>query len=80
MYAAPVPAWAGAARLGGMSKCVAGMSDDKPPLANGPKPRRPGKRAFDLWLERGLHEIYDEVAREPVPDELLKLIRDDKGK
>ena len=79
MKAAPAPTWAGVARLGGMPKCVASMSDDKPPPANGSKPRRPGKKAFDLWLDRGLHEIYDEVAREPVPDELLKLIRDHKG-
>lgn len=63
-----------------MSKHVVSMSDDKPPLADGPKPKRPGGKAFDMWLDRGLHEIYDEVAREPVPDELLKLIRDHKGK
>lgn len=30
--------------------------------------------AFDLWLNRGLHQLYDDVAREPIPEDLLKLI------
>lgn len=30
--------------------------------------------AFDLWLQRGLHAMYDEVAQEPVPEEWLRLI------
>jgi hypothetical protein len=41
------------------------------------KPRK-GEAAFDLWLQKGLHDIYDSVAREPVPDELLKLIEEDR--
>ena len=49
---------------------------------NQPKPRKPPRpdkpEAFDLWLKRGLHQIYDDVANEPVPDELLKLIEDDR--
>ncbi len=36
--------------------------------------------AFDLWLKRGLHQIYDGVAREPIPEELLRLIQADKDK
>ena len=28
----------------------------------------------------GLHRLYDEVAREPIPDELLKLIEADRQK
>jgi len=39
---------------------------------------RKTEAAFDLWLQKGLHEIYDQVAREPVPDELLKLIEEDR--
>ena len=35
--------------------------------------------AFDLWLERGLHAMYDDVAKEPIPPELLALINQDKG-
>ena len=34
---------------------------------------------FDLWLQRGLHTLFDEVASEPIPDELLKLIEDDRN-
>jgi hypothetical protein len=44
--------------------------------ARGRKPA--GDAAFDLWLQRGLHRLYDEVAREPVPEELLRLIERDK--
>ncbi|UFN50587.1 hypothetical protein LPC08_08215 [Roseomonas sp. OT10] len=36
--------------------------------------------AFNLWLQRGLHAIYDDVAREPVPEELLRLIEQDRSK
>ena len=36
--------------------------------------------AFDVWLTRGLHQLFDDVASEPVPDELLKLIREDRDK
>jgi len=37
------------------------------------------ERAFDLWLERGLHQLYDQVAKEPVPDALLRLIEEDRA-
>ena len=54
---------------------------------NEPKPRKTSKsaeagkpEAFDLWLKRGLHKIYDDVANEPIPDELLKLIEEDRTK
>ncbi len=46
-------------------------------------PGRKGRKtesAFDLWLQKGLHEIYDKVASEPIPDELLKLIEEDRKK
>lgn len=36
--------------------------------------------AFDLWLTRGLHRIYDDVASEPIPEELLNLIEEDRKK
>jgi hypothetical protein len=42
-------------------------------LANGEKP-------FDIWLDRKLHQMYDDVASEPIPEELLKLIEDDRAK
>ena len=54
----------------------------RPDMKQQPKPKKPLKpdkpEAFDLWLARGLHQIYDTVANEPVPDELLKLIEDDR--
>ena len=37
-------------------------------------------KAFDIWLNRGLHQIYDDVANEPIPEDLLRLIEDDKSK
>ena len=36
-------------------------------------------QAFDVWLRRGLHQLYDTVAREPIPDELLRLIEEDES-
>ncbi len=63
-----------------------GMDDDKPNLAGpnsvgrGPKPKPAIDQAFNTWVDRSLHEMFDEVAREPIPDELLKLIRDHEEK
>lgn len=52
----------------------------KPPLMPGgpSKPKVPADKAFDTWLTRGLHQIFDDVAREPIPDNLLKMIEDDR--
>ena len=36
--------------------------------------------AFDLWLQRGLHQMFDDVANEPIPEELLKIIENDRNK
>ncbi|MCB4822296.1 hypothetical protein LHA35_11185 [Roseicella sp. GB24] len=36
--------------------------------------------AFDLWLRRGLHQLYDTVAKEPIPDALLRMIEEDREK
>ena len=43
-------------------------------------PRRRPKQdgAFDLWLARGLHALFDDVANEPIPEELIRLIQDDE--
>lgn len=45
-------------------------------------PRRgrkaPSDKAFDLWLDQGLHAMFDEVAKEPIPEELLRLIEQDR--
>jgi len=52
----------------------------KRPLPVPPKQSRPTDAAFDVWLNRGLHQLFDDVANEPVPAELLKLIEDDQKK
>jgi hypothetical protein len=36
--------------------------------------------AFDIWLQRGLHKLFDDVANEPIPEELLRLIEEDRTK
>jgi hypothetical protein len=54
-------------------------ANDPPRPPTTKKPRKT-EAAFDLWLQRGLHEIYDNVASEPIPDELLKLIEEDRKK
>lgn len=48
-----------------------------PPRRSKPK-REVSDAAFDLWLERSLKALYDDVAQEPIPDALLKLIEDDR--
>jgi len=45
-----------------------------------PKVSQPADAAFDIWLNRSLHELFDGVANEPIPDELLKLIEEDREK
>lgn len=54
--------------------------DEKPmPTASqwSPRPRRnpPAEAGFDSWLNRSLRASFGEVAQEPVPPELLELIR-----
>jgi hypothetical protein len=52
---------------------------DKPIPVRPPKERQIDA-AFDLWLQKGLHKLFDEVAQEPVPEELLRLIEEDRDK
>jgi hypothetical protein len=51
---------------------------------SGEKNRRDGRiatganeRPFDMWLQKQLHAMYDEIASEPLPDDLLGLIDSD---
>ena len=47
------------------------------------RPRPKGGRsstAFDLWLQRELQDMFADVSREPVPDELMRLIDESKAK
>lgn len=40
----------------------------------------PSLAAFDLFLDRGLHSLFDAVKDEPIPDELLRIIEEDRQK
>ena len=61
-----------------MAEMKPGGATDKPARKvtreNGDKPE-----AFDIWLQRGLHQLYDSIAKEPIPDDLLKLIEQDRS-
>ena len=57
-----------------------GRADD---AARDKKVKAPTERPFDMWLQKQLHAMYDEIAAEPLPDDLIKLIERDaeaKGK
>ena len=45
----------------------------------GQSSRKQGE-AFDLWLQRGLHQMFDDVANEPVPEDILRLIEEDRDR
>jgi hypothetical protein len=44
-----------------------------------PKPKA-SDSPFDVWLQRSLHKLFDEVANEPIPEELLRLIEEHRTK
>lgn len=54
------------------------MSGRKDRTPDDPLPEQETGAAFDLWLKRGLHQLFDEVANEPLPEELLRLIEVDR--
>jgi hypothetical protein len=62
---------------GGPSK---GKAPPQTARNNGPGRRAAPDVAFGLWLERGLHKMYDGIAGEPIPPELLELIERDRKK
>ncbi len=39
----------------------------------------PETDAFELWLRETLRDAFDEVAAEPVPEDLLRLIEEDRA-
>ena len=61
-----------------MADSGSGDADDKPPARRVDRREKGGPEAFDIWLQRGLHQLYDSVAKEPIPDDLLKLIEQDR--
>ena len=50
------------------------------PQSTSRKQVKPVIAAFDIWLQRSLHQLYDDIAQEPIPDDLLKLIEEDRKK
>lgn len=46
----------------------------------GGKGRADVTNAFDVWLDRQLHQMFDRVAKEPIPEDLLRLIEGDRTK
>ncbi|WP_181441966.1 NepR family anti-sigma factor [Swingsia samuiensis] len=45
------------------------------------KPEDDNKESpFAIWLSRELHQLFDDVANEPIPDSLLNLIEKDRNK
>ena len=38
----------------------------------------PAQRPFDAWLERELRGLFDEVASEPLPDDLMAIVQGQK--
>jgi hypothetical protein len=43
----------------------------------GRAPKVSAERPFDMWLQKQLHAMYDEIASEPLPNDLLNLIDHD---
>ncbi len=39
--------------------------------------KAPAEKPFDMWLHKQLHAMYDEIAAEPLPDDLMSLIERD---
>jgi len=44
------------------------------------RPKALAERPFDMWLQKQLHAMYDEIAGEPLPSDLLGLIDSDAAK
>jgi hypothetical protein len=53
---------------------------DNPAAARGDAPQTSHKEAFEHWLEERLHQIFDTVTNEKVPDDLVRLIEQLKDK
>lgn len=35
--------------------------------------------AFDVWLRQSLHTAFDAVAAEPIPEDILRMIEEDRA-
>ncbi|GBR06612.1 MULTISPECIES: NepR family anti-sigma factor [Asaia] len=57
---------------------MTGGKDGVPEKSRQDKTSSDSDNPFDIWLKRGLHQLFDDVANEPIPDELLRLIEEDR--
>lgn len=70
-------------RSGQSSTTLAPASGSKPAavgsrLSGGKPAASPARNAFDVFLDRGLHTMFDSVKDEPIPDELIRIIQEDR--
>jgi len=63
--------------MAGNDKLRAGQSDKGRQRL---RPKVAAERPFDTWLQKQLHAMYDEIASEPLPTDLLGLIDRDAAK
>jgi hypothetical protein len=54
-----------------------GQRDAPTAKADNAHGRASAEAPFDAWLRKQLHEMYDEIASEPLPASLLSLIEND---
>ena len=40
----------------------------------GQRAKPSAERPFDMWLQKQLHAMYDEIASEPLPNDLMRMI------
>ena len=60
--------------------CMAGrVPTDKEPKRTAAEWLQKEEDPFDLWLRRSLHEAFDQAMAEPVPEEVLRLIEEDRA-
>lgn len=44
-----------------------------------PEAPAPEDDAFDLWLRESLRVAFDDIASEPIPEDLLRMIEEDRA-
>jgi len=73
------PSFPGKYGMANDDKLRSGRGSDTPR----PRAKASTERPFDMWLQKQLHAMYDEITSEPLPKGLLTLIESDaetKGK
>ena len=54
------------------------LADKEPKRTAADRPEE-GEDPFDLWLRLSLHGAFDPALEEPVPEEVLRLIEEDRA-